>query len=70
MKRIIYICFLAMTLSAPAWAVDDPSPSTVTAATWDIYGLVALAAIVALGYIFWHQKREKDREKRRPSKPA
>jgi hypothetical protein len=67
MNRLMH-GLLAMVLSVPAWAVDEPS--SVTGTQWEIYGFVALAFVVALAYVLWHQKKEEKREKHRKTGSA
>ena len=69
MKRFMH-GLLAAALSAPAWAIDETPRSNTTTATWEIYGAVALVFVIAFGYVYWHQKREEEREKRRKDPPS
>jgi len=62
MNRLMH-GLLAMVLSVPAWAADEPSNATST--TWEIYGFIALVFIVGFAYVLWHQKKEEKREKHR-----
>ncbi len=62
MNRLMH-GLLAMVLSVPAWAADEPS--NVTTTTWEIYGFIALAFVVAVAYVLWYQKKEEKREKHR-----
>ncbi|OGA33062.1 MAG: hypothetical protein A3G80_06555 [Betaproteobacteria bacterium RIFCSPLOWO2_12_FULL_62_13b] len=56
-------CLLAMVLSVPAWAADEPSNATST--TWEIYGFVALVFVVGFAYVLWYQKKEEKPERHR-----
>ena len=60
MNRLMH-GFLAIVLSVPAWAADEPS--NVTSTDWVIYGFVALAFVVGFAYVLWYQKKEEKREK-------
>ena len=73
MNRFMYGPYglLALALSAPAWAANEPS--NVTTTTWEIYGFVALVLVVGFAWVYWYQKREEKREKRdetRSTNPA
>ena len=62
MNRLMH-ALLAMVLSVPAWAADEPSNTTST--TWEIYGFVALVFVFCVAYVLWYQKKEEKREKHR-----
>ncbi len=67
MNRLMH-GLLAMVLSVPAWAADEPSNTTST--SWAIYGFVALVFIVGFAYVIWYQKKEEEREKHRKTRSS
>ena len=64
MKHVTWL--LAGLLSAVAHAQE--SKPNVNSTSWEIYGLVALVFIVAIGYAFWRQKRDSAEAERKQSK--
>ncbi len=56
---------LGLLLSFPALAFENTDPPTTTKTTWEIYGLVLLVFIAGFLWVFYRQKKDRERQQRR-----
>ncbi len=57
-----------LVLSFPAFAFEDPPTTTKT--TYEIYGFVIAVLIIGFVWVYFAQKKQREREERRRNKAA